>query len=299
MFINSSYSLKEDDFLKREQITEYGDIFNYDFDFKSYINRRGLKNINRSTKLALISVSELLNNSDYCIGERTGVFVGTTTSYLNDNYLFLKDADQYGPEYVSPLKFPNTVLNCTSGWLSIVFGILGVNNTIYNGVTAYTDSLKLAYEYLKRDLIETAIVTGTEDINELTLKQIALTKKNKYLETSGSLFISKEKKGACSKEIISIISWSNPYDSIIDDIEKLSKCIKSFNPEMFIYTGEVYERKLSKELNGHKTSFILDKYPFAFCVNGYLKVEEALRKKEMIAIFDYNPEGTRNLIILK
>lgn len=177
MFINSSYSLKEDNFFKREQKTAYGDIYKFDFDFKSYINRRGLKNINHSTKLALLSVNKLLNDSDLGIDERTGVFVGTTTSYLTDNYLFLKDADQYGPEYVSPLKFPNTVLNCTSGWLSIVFGILGVNNTIYNGVTAYTDSLKLAYEYLKRDLIETAIVTGTEDINELTLKQIALAKK--------------------------------------------------------------------------------------------------------------------------
>lgn len=64
-----------------------------------------------------------------------GVYVDAPYSHIENTYQLMKEAYDSSPAYISPMKFPSSVLNSMSGWLSVAYGITGPNSTIFNGFT--------------------------------------------------------------------------------------------------------------------------------------------------------------------
>lgn len=141
-----------------------------DFDIKRYIKRRGLRTLPKSTKMAIASTQLALQDAKITLEdedtERIGVFVGNSMSYLNNVNDFLEISYKKNAELVSPIEFPNTVLNNISGWVSIIYNFTGINSTVNTGNTSGIDAIIQAKNYIENGIIDKAIVIAVEDMGQ-------------------------------------------------------------------------------------------------------------------------------------
>ncbi|MFE3575519.1 beta-ketoacyl synthase N-terminal-like domain-containing protein [Lysinibacillus sp. NPDC059133] len=206
-----------------------------DFELKKYVSKKGLRTLPKSTKMAIAATKLAIEDSGYSLDEnwdeeRIGVFVGNSMSYLNNINDFLKSVYVDGPESVSPLKFPNTVLNNISGWVSIVFNIKGINSTVNTGNTSGIDAIIQAKSYIENGIIDKAIVVAVEDIEQAVLHNEAPSLENtdyKMTEMAVSIVLEKSSKNNKYGTIKDTLSWiEHTYkEGIIN--QKVSQIIES------------------------------------------------------------------------
>jgi 3-oxoacyl-[acyl-carrier-protein] synthase II len=123
-----------------------------DFDASAVLPKtRGLREFDRTSLLLASATAEALADGALNpIGrDDVGMAVGTTFGTIGNIIHFDLDALREGPLYVSPLAFPNTVLNAPAGRLAGLFGIRGVNATLSTGETSGLDALIYGTEWLR------------------------------------------------------------------------------------------------------------------------------------------------------
>ncbi len=124
-----------------------------DFDAKFYMGQKGLRLLDRSTKLMICSAKLAIEDSQFIITEEnnddTGVSVGTTLGSLKSIAEFDEITLREGPRYVNPGLFPNTVINSPASHISIWNKIKGFNSTISTGFTSSLDAMSYAYDFLQ------------------------------------------------------------------------------------------------------------------------------------------------------
>jgi 3-oxoacyl-[acyl-carrier-protein] synthase II len=129
-----------------------------DFDAKIYLGEKGLRLLDRSTKLVNVAAKLALEDGAFTVTpentDRTGVVVGTTLGSVWSISEFDKTALIEGPRYVNPALFPNTVINSPASQISIRFVIKGFNTTIATGFTSTPDALKYACDFIRWDRAE-------------------------------------------------------------------------------------------------------------------------------------------------
>ncbi|MFH1359825.1 MAG: beta-ketoacyl-[acyl-carrier-protein] synthase family protein [Candidatus Omnitrophota bacterium] len=133
------------------RVNQAGEIS--DFDAKVYMGLKGLRSLDRSTKL-LVSASKLaVADSRFIITEENtndiGVSVGTTLGSIKSISDFDEVTLREGPRYTNPALFPNTVINSPASQVSIWNNIKGFNTTISTGFTASIDAMSYAYDFLQ------------------------------------------------------------------------------------------------------------------------------------------------------
>ena len=154
-----------------------------------YTSSKGLKKLPKATKNAIISSIACTNNVLTEEEKRNlGIFVGTSLSYVEHGLQFMSPAYESSPRLVSPLMFPNTVLNSISGWISIVLGSKSINTTINTGQTSGIDALKVALEFLHSKAINKALVVVTEEIAKSVVES-DLFSSNYYVEDTFALLL--------------------------------------------------------------------------------------------------------------
>jgi 3-oxoacyl-[acyl-carrier-protein] synthase II len=143
-----------------------------DFDAKEYLGKKGLRNLDRSTKL-LVSAAKLV--IDDCGIEITddntddlGVSVGTTLGSLKSISDFDEVTLREGPRYTNPAHFPNTVINSPASQISIWFNIQGFNTTLSTGFTSSVDAISYAYDFLQLDRARFILAGSVEELCEPT-----------------------------------------------------------------------------------------------------------------------------------
>ncbi len=143
-----------------------------DFDASIYVGQKGLRNLDRSTKL-LISAGRLaVNDCGINISEENsddiGVACGTTLGSIKSISDFDKVALIEGPRSANPALFPNTVINSPSSQVSIWEFIQGFNTTIASGFTSSMDAMSFAYNFILWDKVKMVLAGGVEELCEQT-----------------------------------------------------------------------------------------------------------------------------------
>lgn len=138
-----------------------------DFDPKPYLGDKGLRLLDRSTKLVNVAAKLALDDANFKVTpentDEVGVVLGTTLGSVWSISEFDKQALREGPRYVNPALFPNTVINSPASQISIRFVIKGFNTTIATGFTSSLDALKYACDFIQLGRAKAILVGGVEE----------------------------------------------------------------------------------------------------------------------------------------
>src|SRR3989344_5325392 len=119
-----------------------------EFDPVQFLGKKGLRDLDRSTKLVNTAAKLAIDDSRLEITEDNthsmGVSIGTTFGSLHSISQFDRVGLTEGPRSVNPSHFPNTVINSPASQVSIRFKIKGFNTTISTGFCAGLDAVYYA-----------------------------------------------------------------------------------------------------------------------------------------------------------
>ncbi|HOW42851.1 MAG TPA: beta-ketoacyl-[acyl-carrier-protein] synthase family protein [Candidatus Omnitrophota bacterium] len=139
-----------------------------DFEAERFLGSKGLRNMDRSTRLLCSATKLAIDDAGLQIGENNtddvGVTTATTLSVIFNISQFTKDAAQEGPQYVNPAMFPGTTINSPSSQLAIRFGIKGFNATVSTGYSASLDALKYSVDMIKSGRSKAVLVAAVESL---------------------------------------------------------------------------------------------------------------------------------------
>lgn len=143
-----------------------------DFDPLRFLDKKGLRTLDRSTRLICSSAKLALDDAHLDITENNtnsiGVSIGATFGSLHSISQFDREGLLEGPRYVNPSFFPNTVINSPASNISIRFGIKGFNTTISTGFCASLDSIIYASDFIKFNRADAILAGGVEELCEET-----------------------------------------------------------------------------------------------------------------------------------
>lgn len=205
-------------------VCEAGEIT--DFDPKIYLGMKGLKYLNRTTKLLMSATFLCLedariknHNRDYLYygPEKMGVAAGTTCGAMHSISSFDREALTQGPRLVSPMAFPNTVLNAPVGHLAIKEDIRGLSVTLSTGYNASFDAIGISLNYLRNNRVDCMIAGGAEELCEelfLSYAGQGLVSEDHFL-SEGSVVITLEHLAEATKRganvYAEIVGYGNTF----------------------------------------------------------------------------------------
>jgi 3-oxoacyl-[acyl-carrier-protein] synthase II len=143
-----------------------------DFDPVSFLGKKGLRDLDRSTRLVCSAAKLAMEDSKLEITEANthfmGVSLGTTFGSLHSISQFDRSGLIEGPRSVNPSHFPNTVINSPASQVSIRFKIKGFNTTISTGFCASLDSVSFAADFIRLNRADVVLAGGVEELCEET-----------------------------------------------------------------------------------------------------------------------------------
>ena len=126
---------------------------------------------------------------DAPLGSRWGVYVDAPYSHIENTYQLMKEAYDSSPAYISPMKFPSSVLNSMSGWLSVAYGITGPNSTIFNGFTGGSGAFDLAVKNIDAGRLDYALVVYLKEYTPYILENITIEQHRLHFEEEMTILI--------------------------------------------------------------------------------------------------------------
>jgi 3-oxoacyl-[acyl-carrier-protein] synthase II len=147
-----------------------------DFNPEAILGSKGLRNMDRSTKLALSASKLALDDSgisnviEESETDSFGVSLGSTTGSVWSISEFDKESLREGPRSVNPAHFPNTVINSPASQISIRFNIQGFNSTISTGFCSSLDAVFYAMNMIDLHGYKVVLSGGVEELCEQIYK---------------------------------------------------------------------------------------------------------------------------------
>jgi len=143
-----------------------------DFDPIAFLGKKGLRELDRSTKLVCSAAKLAVDDARLDISDENtnsiGVSVGTTFGSLHSISQFDRVGLTEGPRFVNPSHFPNTVINSPASRVSIRFNIKGFNTTISTGFCSSIDAVSYAADFIKLKRANAVLAGGVEELCEET-----------------------------------------------------------------------------------------------------------------------------------
>ncbi len=143
-----------------------GEISN--FQPERYLGSKGLRNLDRTTLLALVAAKLAIDDAHLEITDENrndiGVVLGSTMGSVHSISEFDKEGLREGPRYVNPAHFPNAVINSPASQVSIRFGVRGMNSTISTGFTASLDAICYGLDMLQLGRARILVIGGVEEL---------------------------------------------------------------------------------------------------------------------------------------
>jgi 3-oxoacyl-[acyl-carrier-protein] synthase II len=143
-----------------------------EFDPLALLGKKGLRDLDRSTRLICSAARLAIDDSRLEISEATtrdiGIAVGTTFGSLHSISQFDRSGLIEGPRMVNPSHFPNTVLNSPASQVSIRFNVKGFNTTLSTGFCAGLDALSYASDFIRLGRASAVLAGGVEELCEET-----------------------------------------------------------------------------------------------------------------------------------
>ncbi|MCP4649059.1 MAG: beta-ketoacyl-[acyl-carrier-protein] synthase family protein [PVC group bacterium] len=139
-----------------------------DFDAETFLGKKGLRNLDRSTKLVCSAAKMALEDASFEMtddnSDDVGVVTATTLSISADIAKFSKEIADEGFKFTNPALFPPTTMNFPSSQISIRNKIKGFNTTVASGYTAGLDALKYAVNFISLGRTKAVLVAGVESL---------------------------------------------------------------------------------------------------------------------------------------
>jgi 3-oxoacyl-[acyl-carrier-protein] synthase II len=146
------------------------------FDPSKYLGDKGLRTLDRLTKLMVVA-SRLSLQDAGIKREGDGVFIhgtpdrtGIVSSNAYGSLEAIVELDRVAKfedaRYINPAKFPNTVANSASGYVSIWENLKALNVAVSDGNCGALDAVACADIYLATDRADTLLVGGAEAMSE-------------------------------------------------------------------------------------------------------------------------------------
>lgn len=143
-----------------------------DFDPVVFLGKKGLRTLDRSTKLVCSAALLAIEDAGLTITDTNtdsiGVCIGTTFGSLHSISQFDREGLIEGPRYVNPSLFPNTVINSPASQISIRFNIKGFNTTVSTGFCSGLDAISYASDFIKLGRADVVIAGAVEELCEET-----------------------------------------------------------------------------------------------------------------------------------
>ncbi|MFJ6695269.1 beta-ketoacyl synthase N-terminal-like domain-containing protein [Streptomyces sp. NPDC091272] len=134
-----------------------------DFEPRAVLGRKGTRDMNRVTALAVTAVGAVLD-ADAEPGPETALVLGTTNGSVQSMTDFTRSAlDGERPYDVDPGVIPNSVMNCAAAQCAIRHRIQGPNTTLAGGRAAALLGLLYARRLLRAGRARTVLCGGAEE----------------------------------------------------------------------------------------------------------------------------------------
>jgi len=137
-----------------------------DFHVNDFINRKDARKMDRFIQLGVAAAQMALDQSGFEIeesnAERIGVSVGSGIGGLTSIEKTMRAYDQGGARKISPFFIPQTIINMTSGWISMLTGAKGPNTAAVTACATGTHSVGDAFAVIARGDADAMIAGGSE-----------------------------------------------------------------------------------------------------------------------------------------
>lgn len=139
-----------------------------DFEIDRFIETKEQKKMDRFIHLGLAAATIAMEDSGLKVTEnnadRIGVIVGAGIGGLSSIERYTKVLNERGPKRVSPFFIPMTIINLTSGQISIRLGVKGPNSAVATACATGTHSIGDAFKLIQSGSAEAMICGGSEAV---------------------------------------------------------------------------------------------------------------------------------------
>jgi 3-oxoacyl-[acyl-carrier-protein] synthase II len=140
---------------------------------KSFLRRKGLAPLSRAALLTAAALEDLFASPgappEAECGD-CGLVVGTAYGHIESKAQFHAEARSEGVGLVSPIVFPNTIINSLAGHAAILFGLKGPNSTVTSGRRSGLEALVRARSLLLSGRARRVIVAGCDEVSPSLLR---------------------------------------------------------------------------------------------------------------------------------
>jgi 3-oxoacyl-[acyl-carrier-protein] synthase II len=161
-----------------------------------YLGEKGLRSLDRQTKLTLAASRLALHDSGlkqddawhHGDAASTGFILSTAYPNLEAIHDLVRVFLLEEPRYINPNQFPNTVSNTPAGYASTWEGYRALNATVSTGNTGGLDALSLAESFLATGRAKAIVVGGADSLTPALVAGIGLTGANIVAGEGAALF---------------------------------------------------------------------------------------------------------------
>ena len=137
-----------------------------DFDVGAFINKKDARKMDTFIQYGVAAALMALKESGLQIteanAERVGVMIGSGIGGLTAIERQLREYDQGGARKISPFFIPMTIINMTSGWVSMMTGAKGPNSATVTACATGTHAIGDAFEIIARGDADAMLAGGSE-----------------------------------------------------------------------------------------------------------------------------------------
>jgi len=139
-----------------------------DFNVEDFINRKDARKMDKFIQFGVAASMMALEQSGLTIdesnAERVGVAVGAGMGGLVSIEKTMRSYEAGGARKISPFFIPQTIINMTSGWVSMLTGAKGPNTAAVTACATGTHAVGDAFEIIARGDADAMVAGGTEAV---------------------------------------------------------------------------------------------------------------------------------------
>ncbi len=137
-----------------------------DFDVSQYVNRKDARKMDTFIQFGIAAAHMAIEHSGFEINEananRVGVIIGAGIGGLPNIEKTMRAYEVGGVRKISPFFIAQTIINMTSGWVSMLTGAKGPNSATVTACASGTHAIGDAFEIISRGDADAMIAGGTE-----------------------------------------------------------------------------------------------------------------------------------------
>ena len=137
-----------------------------EFNPAEHLGNKGIATLDRSTQFSIVACKQVIesNIAHGSSSAQSGVVLGSAGGSMKSISDFVRSTYLAAmPHLVSPLQFPNTVMNCAAAQCAIWHGLRGVNSTVCSGELSGLAALGYASRMLRMQHADHLIAGSVEE----------------------------------------------------------------------------------------------------------------------------------------